>query len=63
MIFVACEYGKFGIGCARTCHCNNQTCDPHTGTCPPGGWKRGYTGISCSTGMYQIYLATQYKFV
>ena len=52
MICVVCEYGKFGIEYTKTCHCNNQTCDPCTGTCPPGGCKRGYTGISCSTGMF-----------
>jgi len=56
-MFVVCEYGKFGFECTETCHCNNQTCDPRTGTCPPVGCQRGYTGITCSMGMYNLLLA------
>ena len=55
-MFVVCEYGQFEFECIESCHCNKQTCDPRTGACPPDGCQRGYAGITCSMGMYDLLL-------
>jgi hypothetical protein len=49
--FLECVSGTFGNNCSRNCHCVNQSCDPKHGTCPVGGCERGYTDITCITGM------------
>ena len=40
-----CPYGRYGLGCSRTCDCvNGGTCNPVDGSCScPDGW----TGRKC----------------
>jgi hypothetical protein len=52
-LLTACVSGKFGDKCTQTCHCISKSCDPIYGTCSPGGCQRGYTGVTCNTGMYK----------
>ena len=44
-----CPEGKFGLGCAQNCSCENgAACGHVTGACD---CKPGYTGASCESGM------------
>ena len=56
MIFVACGSGTFGNQCSSNCHCVNQPCDAEDGTCLAGECERGYEGITCSTGMWLLFI-------
>lgn len=59
--FIVCESRTFGNNCSMNCYCFNDQCNKTTGTCPPGGCERGYTGITCSTGIRWWWLTLIYS--
>ncbi|XP_052087932.1 multiple epidermal growth factor-like domains protein 10 isoform X2 [Mytilus californianus] len=42
-----CDNWYFGNNCTMKCNCLTGPCSWFTGTCPPGGCKKGWQGDSC----------------